>query len=132
MVRFLHAADLHLGLRITRFDESACDRIGEARFEAIEQLRPGGTEFSLEPGDHLEETACLRGVEDIFHGIKLLQVLDVIKSEYGLDEFSESRWQTLAGMLQTPFVRSDRTTIDAPTAGSLIPDPAEVHRLKTR
>lgn len=39
MIRFLHAADLHLGLRITRFDESACNRIGEARFAAIEQLR---------------------------------------------------------------------------------------------
>jgi DNA repair exonuclease SbcCD nuclease subunit len=39
MIRFLHAADLHLGLRITRFEESACKRIGEARFEAIEQLR---------------------------------------------------------------------------------------------
>jgi 3',5'-cyclic AMP phosphodiesterase CpdA len=39
LIRFLHAADLHLGLRITRFDESACNRIGEARFEAVEQLR---------------------------------------------------------------------------------------------
>ena len=39
MVRFLHAADLHLGLRVTRFDEDACNRVGEARFIALQQLR---------------------------------------------------------------------------------------------
>ncbi len=38
-IRFLHAADLHLGLRVTRFEENACKRIGEARFEAIQNLR---------------------------------------------------------------------------------------------
>jgi DNA repair exonuclease SbcCD nuclease subunit len=39
MVRFLHAADLHLGLRVTRFEEDACNRFGEARFIALQQLR---------------------------------------------------------------------------------------------
>jgi DNA repair exonuclease SbcCD nuclease subunit len=59
MVRFLHAADLHLGLRITRFEESACERIGEARFEAIEQLRAKAFEhqvhFILIAGDVFDD-----------------------------------------------------------------------------
>jgi DNA repair exonuclease SbcCD nuclease subunit len=48
MIRFLHAADLHLGLRITRFEESACNRIGEARFFAIEQLRAKAVEHQVQ------------------------------------------------------------------------------------
>jgi DNA repair exonuclease SbcCD nuclease subunit len=59
MVRFLHVADLHLGLRITRFEESACRRIGEARFEAIEQLRVKAVEhqvhFILIAGDVFDD-----------------------------------------------------------------------------
>ncbi len=48
MIRFLHAADLHLGLRITRFEESACGRIGEARFEALERLRDKANEHKVD------------------------------------------------------------------------------------
>jgi DNA repair exonuclease SbcCD nuclease subunit len=59
MVRFLHAADLHLGLRITRFEESACKRIAEARFEATEQLRAKAAEhkvhFVLIAGDVFDD-----------------------------------------------------------------------------
>jgi DNA repair exonuclease SbcCD nuclease subunit len=59
MIRFLHAADLHLGLRITRFEEHACKRIGEARFEAIEQLRAAAAEhrvqFILIAGDVFDD-----------------------------------------------------------------------------
>jgi len=58
-IRFLHAADLHLGMRITRFDESACNRIGEARFEAIENLRKRALEndvdFVLIAGDLFDD-----------------------------------------------------------------------------
>lgn len=58
-IRFLHAADLHLGLRITRFDESACNRIGEARFHAIENLRKMAIEhrvnFVLIAGDLFDD-----------------------------------------------------------------------------
>ena len=39
MVRFLHIADLHLGMRITRFSDTAIDRVREARFEALERVR---------------------------------------------------------------------------------------------
>jgi Calcineurin-like phosphoesterase len=48
MVRFLHAADLHLGLRVTRFEESACHRVGEARFTALQQLRTKGAELKAD------------------------------------------------------------------------------------
>ena len=48
MVKFLHAADLHLGMRVTRFDEAACNRIGEARFAALEQLRAKAIEHQVQ------------------------------------------------------------------------------------
>jgi DNA repair exonuclease SbcCD nuclease subunit len=48
MVRFLHAADLHLGLRVTRFDEDACNRVGEARFIALQQIRQKAAELQAD------------------------------------------------------------------------------------
>jgi DNA repair exonuclease SbcCD nuclease subunit len=68
MIRFLHAADLHLGLRITRFDEKACSRIGEARFEAIESLRAKAAEhqvhFILIAGDLFDDHSVSRAVAE--------------------------------------------------------------------
>jgi DNA repair exonuclease SbcCD nuclease subunit len=64
----LHAADLHLGLRITRFDDSACNRIGEARFEAIEQLRSCAAkrevDFILIAGDIFDDHTVSRTVSE--------------------------------------------------------------------
>jgi DNA repair exonuclease SbcCD nuclease subunit len=48
MVRFLHAADLHLGLRVTRFDEDACNRVGEARFASLQSLRAKAAELKAD------------------------------------------------------------------------------------
>lgn len=48
MIRFLHAADLHLGLRVTRFEEEACQRVGEARFTALQQLRAKAAELQVD------------------------------------------------------------------------------------
>lgn len=60
MIRFLHAADLHLGMRITRFEESACQRISESRFEALDQLRTQAiqrqVQFVLIAGDLFDDT----------------------------------------------------------------------------
>jgi DNA repair exonuclease SbcCD nuclease subunit len=39
MIRFLHVADLHLGMRITRFDDRARGRMAEARFHSLQQVR---------------------------------------------------------------------------------------------
>jgi DNA repair exonuclease SbcCD nuclease subunit len=68
MVQFLHAADLHLGLRITRFEENACNRIGEARFEAIEQLRDKAVEhkvaFILIAGDVFDDHSVSRAIAE--------------------------------------------------------------------
>jgi hypothetical protein len=33
--------------------------------------------------------------------------------EFGLDEFREPHWQTVAGMLKTPFVDPHRHEVDA-------------------
>ena len=67
-VRFLHAADLHLGLRITRFEESACNRIGEARFAAIETLRAKALEhrvdFVLIAGDLFDDHSVSGAVSE--------------------------------------------------------------------
>jgi DNA repair exonuclease SbcCD nuclease subunit len=64
MIRFLHAADLHLGLRITRFDEQACGRIAEARFTALQQLRQkaaeNGADFVLIAGDVFDDHSVSR------------------------------------------------------------------------
>jgi DNA repair exonuclease SbcCD nuclease subunit len=68
MIRFLHVADLHLGMRITRFEESACNRIGEARFEAIEQLRAKAAEhkvhFILIAGDVFDDHSVSKNVAE--------------------------------------------------------------------
>jgi DNA repair exonuclease SbcCD nuclease subunit len=65
MVRLLHAADLHLGLRITRFEQDACDRIREARFAALQQLRDKAAElrvdFLLIAGDVFDDHTVTRG-----------------------------------------------------------------------
>src|SRR5207245_1624696 len=62
--RFLHAADLHLGLRITRFEEGACSRIGEARFTALQQLREKAAkhrvDFILIAGDVFDDHSVSR------------------------------------------------------------------------
>jgi DNA repair exonuclease SbcCD nuclease subunit len=64
MIRFLHAADLHLGLRVTRFDEVACNRVREARFTALEQLRKRAAElradFILVAGDVFDDHCVSR------------------------------------------------------------------------
>jgi DNA repair exonuclease SbcCD nuclease subunit len=64
MIRFMHAADLHLGMRITRFDETTCNRIGEARFTALQQLREKAAEhrvdFILIAGDVFDDHSVSR------------------------------------------------------------------------
>jgi predicted phosphodiesterase len=68
MIKFLHVADLHLGMRVTRFEEGACSRIGEARFEAIEQLRTKAGEhqaqFILIAGDIFDDHSISRTVAE--------------------------------------------------------------------
>jgi DNA repair exonuclease SbcCD nuclease subunit len=60
----MHAADLHLGLRVTRFEENACNRIGEARFTALQQLRERAAEhrvdFILIAGDVFDDHSVSR------------------------------------------------------------------------
>src|SRR5262245_51408417 len=67
-IRFLHAADLHLGLRVTRFEESACNRIGEARFEAVENLCTAAAErqvdFLLIAGDVFDDHSVSRPIAE--------------------------------------------------------------------
>lgn len=46
MVRFLHIADLHLGMRITRFSQEAIAKVRQARFHALENVR----ERARQPG----------------------------------------------------------------------------------
>jgi DNA repair exonuclease SbcCD nuclease subunit len=64
MIKFLHAADLHLGLGITRFEESACKRIGEARFAALQQLREQAVQhrvdFIIIAGDVFDDQSVSR------------------------------------------------------------------------
>ncbi|HLJ97210.1 MAG TPA: DNA repair exonuclease [Gemmataceae bacterium] len=61
MVSFLHAADLHLGLRITRFSTDIAKRVREARFQALEKIRAAADEqrvdFVLIAGDLFDDHA---------------------------------------------------------------------------
>src|SRR5262245_50113030 len=48
MVSFLHAADLHLGMRVTRFNPEISDRIREARFVALDNILRKGIELQAD------------------------------------------------------------------------------------
>lgn len=71
-MRFVHAADLHLGLRITRFGADVNGRIREARLKALEilvdQARDQAVDFVLLAGDlfddnHVDGTTSRRAYE---------------------------------------------------------------------
>lgn len=59
MLSFLHTADLHLGLRLTRFDKTVADRLREARFTALDNLlkeaRQRRVDFLLIAGDLFDD-----------------------------------------------------------------------------
>src|SRR5437879_10960298 len=61
MLSFLHAADLHLGLRITRFPKDVTNRIREARFQALEKIRQSAknqqVDFVILAGDLFDDHA---------------------------------------------------------------------------
>lgn len=59
MLRFLHVADLHLGLRITRYQDAAVDKIREARLQALQRVRQecreGDFQFVIVAGDLFDD-----------------------------------------------------------------------------
>jgi DNA repair exonuclease SbcCD nuclease subunit len=61
MVSFLHAADLHLGMRITRFDPAMAGKIREGRLTALDNIRRVARErkvdFVLIAGDLFDDSA---------------------------------------------------------------------------
>ena len=61
MASFLHLADVHLGLRVTRFDDRICQRIREARMESLENAvgiaRQEQVDFVLVAGDLFDDGA---------------------------------------------------------------------------
>ncbi|WP_166831010.1 metallophosphoesterase family protein [Thalassoroseus pseudoceratinae] len=81
MLRFLHVADLHLGLRITRFDGTAIDRIREARFAALERIRDevdpseAGDQFVIIAGDLFDDVRVSRSISN--RTFKLLESFSV-------------------------------------------------------
>lgn len=71
---FLHVADLHLGLRVTRFDKSVGDKLHEARFQALENVRKQAeakpTAFVLIAGDLFDDNSVDRSTSE--RALKLL------------------------------------------------------------
>lgn len=61
MVRFLHIADLHLGMRITRFSQESIKKVRQARFHALENIREkvrrpdAGFQFVIVAGDLFDD-----------------------------------------------------------------------------
>jgi DNA repair exonuclease SbcCD nuclease subunit len=70
MLSFLHAADLHLGLRVTRFDPKTAKHVREARFQALDTLlthaqrlaHEGRLDFLLIAGDLFDDHAVDRDI----------------------------------------------------------------------
>lgn len=68
MLRFLHAADLHLGMKLTRFSADAINRVREARFEALEHVKKEaanaerGYRFVLLAGDVFDDVRVPREI----------------------------------------------------------------------
>ncbi len=64
MVSFLHAADLHLGLRITRLDPTTANKVREARFTALDnvlkKVQERKVDFLLIAGDLFDDHAVDR------------------------------------------------------------------------
>lgn len=60
-VRFLHLADLHIGLRVTRFDENVVKKLREVRFQALDNARriarQNNVGFILICGDLFDDNA---------------------------------------------------------------------------
>jgi DNA repair exonuclease SbcCD nuclease subunit len=60
MTSFLHAADLHLGMRTTRFDPATAGKIREARFTALDNIlkkaRELNVDFLLIAGDLFDDS----------------------------------------------------------------------------
>jgi len=61
MASFLHAADLHLGMRITRFDPHTTGKVREARFTALDNIlkktRDLRVDFVVIAGDLFDDAA---------------------------------------------------------------------------
>src|SRR5438132_1395347 len=61
MTSFLHAADLHLGMRTTRFDSATAGKVREARFTALDNIlkkaRELAVDFVLIAGDLFDDSA---------------------------------------------------------------------------
>jgi DNA repair exonuclease SbcCD nuclease subunit len=61
MLSFLHAADLHLGLRLTRLPPEVARKVREARFQALEKVRDAArqhrVDFLLIAGDLFDDHA---------------------------------------------------------------------------
>jgi DNA repair exonuclease SbcCD nuclease subunit len=64
MVAFLHCADLHLGLKVTRFSAEVAKKIREARFQSLEKTRDAAksqpTDFVLIAGDLFDDHSVER------------------------------------------------------------------------
>lgn len=63
-VRFLHLADVHIGFRVTRFDEPVARKLREARFQSLDNAlqiaHDKGAEFILIAGDLFDDNTVSR------------------------------------------------------------------------
>ncbi len=64
MVRFLHVADLHLGMRVTRFSPEVVGKLQQARFQALQNVRrhAAGFHFVVIAGDLFDDLHVSREV----------------------------------------------------------------------
>ena len=76
-VRFLHLADVHIGFRVTRFDEQVARKLREARFQALDNAlqiaRDREVDFILVAGDLFDDNTVSR--------VEVQRVYDMLKGK---------------------------------------------------
>ena len=122
-MRFLHAADLHLGLRVTRFGAEVNGRVQEARLKALEVLvgHAERVEFVLIAGDlfddnHVDAATSRRALELLESAGKPVYVIPGNHDPWTADSvFDRPPWSVATGR-----VRVLRTREPVPLDGGVL------------
>ena len=78
-VSFLHVADLHIGLRTSRFDEQVSRKLHEARFQALDNAlkvaQDKGVDFIVVAGDLFDDNGVtFIDSQRVFNNLKNISV----------------------------------------------------------
>ena len=129
LMRFLHAADLHLGMRVTRFGADVNGRVQEARLKALEvlvdQAKARAVDFLLLAGDlfddnHVDAATSRRALEMLQSANRPVYVIPGNHDPLTADSvYVRPPWSTAAGVVR---VLRAPEPVELP-GGTLLPCP---------